>query len=344
MKTLSKLLFTLIITVLSGNLLFAQTNDDASLVKQGIALNDAGKYDEAIEKYAAALKINPDNFQADFEMAYTLYTSGKSKDAIPYLEVIIKSSASKYESYELLASIYDDNGDQAKAIELYKKGIAEKPNFERLHFNLGLTYLRAKKYPEAESEAIESIKLDQTHASAQRLYGLATLAQNKRLCALMAFCNFLLLEPRTARSTEIYGYLDKVLNAAADQKTIFIETDKVNGISPMSMASSSIVLAATAKKEFEKQNIGTAVDRLNNELNMIFTSTAQQAEKVTDKDFFWKFYAGFFGQLSKSGNMPAFTRYISLSAYTDENVAWLKEHKQELDAFDVWLRSQQRSF
>jgi hypothetical protein len=29
--------------------------------------------------------------------------------------------------------------------------------------------------------------------------------------------------------------------------------------------------------------------------------------------------------------MPAFTRYISLSAYKDENLAWFKEHDKELN-------------
>jgi hypothetical protein len=42
--------------------------------------------------------------------------------------------------------------------------------------------------------------------------------------------------------------------------------------------------------------------------------------------------------------MAAFTRYISLSIYKDENVAWFKEHDKELTAFDTWMQATKREF
>ena len=338
-------LFLILSCIFIGSNVFSQSKDAKALVDTGVALYDRGKYNEAIEKYKQALIINPNDLRADFEIAYTLQTLSRGIEAIPYLAMILKSNASKYETYELLGSIYDDNNQSEKAVESYKAGIKEKPDFERLHFNLSITYLRLKNYPEGESEAINAIKLDPKHASAQRAYALATLYQNKKLCAIVGFCNFLLLEPQSERSKEVYQHLDKIFKDAAEQKNINITIDKNSkDISAMSFSESSIVMAASTNKALENINTASSVERLTNELKMIFTVTAEQSKKQRDKDFFWNFYADYFGKLAQTSNMPAFARLISLSAYKDENLAWFREHDKELNDLNKWLSTTERSF
>ena len=65
MNTICKFLFILIIIGLTNRHSFAQTDDSKALVRQGVELNDAGKYNEAIEKYTEALKADPNNQEAD---------------------------------------------------------------------------------------------------------------------------------------------------------------------------------------------------------------------------------------------------------------------------------------
>ncbi|MEO6849822.1 MAG: tetratricopeptide repeat protein, partial [Mucilaginibacter sp.] len=89
MKTYHKLLLPLAFTFFIVNA-YSQAVDDAkSLVKQGVALNDSGKYDEALAKYNQATKTDSNYADAYYETAYTLNVSGKPKDAIPYLEKVL---------------------------------------------------------------------------------------------------------------------------------------------------------------------------------------------------------------------------------------------------------------
>jgi len=335
------ILSAIIISCLSHNNLFGQTaTTSADLVKQGVVLNDAGKFDEAIDKYKQALAIDPNNWQADYEMGYTLYNTGHGKDAIPYLQKILSSTAPKYEADDLLGSIYDDNNEPQKAVECYKNGIADNPNFEHLHFNLGISYYRQNKYAEAEECEKDAIKLDQRHASSQRIYAMATYAGQKRIYALMAWCSFLLLEPNTARSVEAYRNIRKILNYGISQQdakhTNISISEKEIGTSTLSMQMA--VLAATEGKT----NL-SGVDSLNLQLTTMFKQAFEFKETQSDS-FFSNYYAKFFNKLAESGNMEAFTRFISLSAYKDENLAWFKANNDKLNNLDMWIRTNPRTF
>src|ERR1700761_1020642 len=94
-----------------------------ALVAQGVALNDSGKYAEAIVKYKDALLLDSTFKSAYYEIGFTLFTSGKENDAIPYLEKLLKLDSKFVGAYDMLGSIYDDNKQSEKAIEYYLNGI-----------------------------------------------------------------------------------------------------------------------------------------------------------------------------------------------------------------------------
>ncbi len=336
MKTYRKL-FLLITFAFAGTIAVAQTAK--TLTNDGIVLFDKGDYNGAMEKYKQALKIDTGDLQADFELAYTLETTGKGLEGIPYLEKILRSNDSKYETYELLGTIYDDNGKPEKAIEAYKAGIKNKPDFERLHFNLGITYERLNKHSDAEAEAIEALKLDPTHASAHRLYAMATQAQGKRANALLAWCNFLLLEPQTARSPDAVVSLKRIVNYGISQKSgknvnVNISSSDMNSLN---LGMTLAIINATSSK----QNL-SPVDSLSLQLNSLFPIISEQA---LDKDpFFSKYYAKYFNTMTDSGNIPALARYITLSAYKDEDLAWFKDHDKELKDLQKWLNDTRHDF
>ena len=104
------------------------------LVKQGVALNDSGKYAEAIAKYNEALKADSTYENAYYEMAYTLFTSGRENAAVPFLEKLLKLNPNTPGSYDMLGSIYDDNKRPEKALEYYARGIKVDPTYQRLYF------------------------------------------------------------------------------------------------------------------------------------------------------------------------------------------------------------------
>jgi hypothetical protein len=96
------------------------------------------------------------------------------------------------------------------------------------------------------------------------------------------------------------------------------------------------VIAAGQKKDFSPE------ERLEAELKIIFGMTGEQSANKTDKDFFWKYYADYFYKLSQSANMPAFTRLINSGAA--DNANWIKDHPQQMDDLDNWIKTTERGF
>jgi tetratricopeptide (TPR) repeat protein len=348
MKTLAKIILSFCIFVASTSVCLCQ--DVKALIDRGIALNDSGKYTEAIDKYKAALKIAPENLQAQYEMSYTLFSSGRPDEAIPLLEHVAPTNTYA-EAYDLLGSIYDDKKDFEKAIGYYQQGIIAFPDYQRLRFNIGISYLRQKKYPEAEQAAIKAIELDPKHASSQRVYALAMYGQNKGVAAIMGFCSFLILEPQTQRSAEAYQYIQKIIQSkvkvdtakgANKAMTIYVQDNKGADTDEFTLETFLSMAAAMPTIDTIKNQSG--VDILNEQLNSIFKIAGELSSKRKVKDFFWKFYADFFYQLSKSDNMPAFVRLVSLTGYRDDNLKWFKDNNDKLTSLSNWVTNTKREF
>lgn len=324
------------------NVALAQNNETAeNLIREGVQLHDQKNYAEAIAKYNEALKADPGNLHAEFEMGYTLYASGKAADAITHLQKVAASN-SKFtaDAYDLLGSIYDDTNQRDEAIAAYKDGIKANPQYQRLYYNLGLAYFRDKKYADAEQCAIEAIKLDPKHAGSQRMYALVNFHQDKRVPALLGFCSFILLQPNATASAEAYHNIlhilqGGVLKDANGKTTILLSSKQNTDINTLNLGIPMITVSAQNKKL-------AGPDLFEYELRSIFELAGQLSEKKTDKDFFWKYYADYFYKLAQSPNMPAFARLVSGS--TPESAQWIKDHPQQMADLDNWVMTTERPF
>ena len=307
------------------------------MIDRGIALNDSGKYDLAIDKYKQVLKLDKDNQRAEYELAYTLSVSGKPKEAIPYLEKVAVSN--NYPgAYDLLGSIYDDAKDYDKAVAYYKQGIVAFPKYERLRFNLAVSYQRQQKFADADAIAMSAIELEPKHASAQRIYALATYCEGKRCTSLLAWCSFLLLEPQTARSADGYAYIKKIISYGITKSGDKRVSINVSPNSPENAMMPLMLVGAT----IDKKGL-SPIDSLQLQLTSVFkTAGVLLGDKATP--FAKKYLADYFQKLAESNNMPAFVHIICLSAYHDENMQWFKENGDKLTDINNWINVTKREF
>jgi len=306
MKKPFKFLVVLTLFFYCGNYAFAQTPSVTDLINEGNKLQGQKKYDEAIAKFNEALKIDPENANAEYELAYALFANKKGLEGIPYLEKVVKSTHKGLivAAYSLMGTIYDEAHQPQKAIDAFNEGIKLAPGHPQIYYNQGLAYFRNQQYAEAELDAIEAIKHDPKNASNQRLYALVTFHQNKRVNALLGFCSFLLIEPTGPRATEAYTNIQSILKGGVlkDDKGNVPKEDKESAA--MNAGLTAIVAAGQAKKLL-------ATDLLEYELKGIFTQTGQASEKKTDKTFFDKFFADYLYKLAQSNNMPPFTHMVA---------------------------------
>ncbi|MES2278424.1 MAG: tetratricopeptide repeat protein [Bacteroidota bacterium] len=336
MRSLLKILFIVLLTTPSA---FAQTGDAKTLVRDGIELTNQKNYAAAIEKYKTALTIDADYAPGNYQMAFALNAVGKGLDGIPYLQKVFQSTTASANliggSYDLAGSIYDQNHLPKKAIEAYQQGIKANPAYQSLRYNLGLAYFRNKQYEDAEATATETIKADPKYASSMRLYALVTFHQNKRAAALLGFCQFLILEPNTVRSTEAYGNIQHILQGGV------LKPEPGVVITPLmkTFVAHQNQIISKAIAPFAKRRYASAGDLLSAQLSTIFNALGNMPR---DKYYFWYDLADYFGTLAKSPNMPAFARLVSLGM--PESAKWAKDNAQQMTDLDAWLKTNQPAF
>ncbi|MES2425564.1 MAG: tetratricopeptide repeat protein [Bacteroidota bacterium] len=275
---------------------------------------------------APLLAQDADDPATNYKTALELVNANKGTEGIPYLEKVIKTQSNYTNAaYSLLGGIYDKALQPEKAITVYKEGLKAFPQDQNLYFNLGIADFRAKLYTDAELAAIEAIKLDPKHANSQRLYGLVTFHQNKRLNALLAFCSFLLLEPNGPRTEEATTNMQSILKGGV------LKADGPGKASPADAkeitAGNAIIANAIASAQ-AKNLTGTAL--LAYQLKTIFTQAGLASAKKTNRSFFDKFYADYFYKLAQSGNLLAFVKLV--------------DNKTEDAGLSDWIKGTERGF
>jgi outer membrane protein OmpA-like peptidoglycan-associated protein/tetratricopeptide (TPR) repeat protein len=86
-----------------------------------------------------------------FEMAVDMYSNGKDKDALKYINESLEKDAKFIEPYTLRAQIASEQSDFESAIKDYEEAININPSFNNLvYFNLGNCYYLSGQYAKAE--------------------------------------------------------------------------------------------------------------------------------------------------------------------------------------------------
>ncbi len=313
------------------------------LVEEGVKLHDEKKYPEAIAKYKEALKLEPDNANANYELAFTLFATNSSKEAIPYLLALVKKkSAVQVSAYDMLGSIYDDQKETDKAIEYFNLGIKTDPSYQRLYYNLALTYAKVNKNKEAMEQLEKSLSLDPGHASSHRLYAVVAKAEpGNNIKALLAYYNFLMLEPATGRSAQAFKELQELLNSGNSKK------DGVNTITLGASSKDTDLNTANLAIALASNSAGaipgvTEQDKFAGQLSLIFKIVGQISEKKKDKGFFWKFYADYFYALSSTDFVPVATKLVSFSSNPEETKTWVSSHQEQFKGLSEWVKQNSR--
>lgn len=107
----------------------------------------------------AALKISPNDGEANVYMGFTVLSIGKEAAAREYFKKSIdgmleftKANPDFFDGYYSLGNAYYYVGQPQKSVEAYLKTLELNPNFTRARFNLGLTYFVNKNLPAAREQ------------------------------------------------------------------------------------------------------------------------------------------------------------------------------------------------
>jgi tetratricopeptide (TPR) repeat protein len=152
---------------------------------------------EAAREFKTALEMQENFLPALQNLGTLMYRQGDYNRAIEYYKKVLALNENEHDTLINLANSYRDRAtylnrtspesDYREAIELYVKCLAAKPDSAPAHNNLGLCYLRLRRFGEAEKEVRQAIELKKDYAAAYYYLGVICQAQQKTPEAVAAY-------------------------------------------------------------------------------------------------------------------------------------------------------------
>lgn len=145
----------------------------------GVALEAAGRKEEAVAHYLEALRIQPYYVDALFYLGSNLVERGLVDEAIPLLSQAVTLEPENAKGHFGLGRAFSRKGRWDEAAQHFMRAIELQPNWEKAYSNMGFALL-AKGDPVAAAEAFSAaLKLEPTDTESMFYLGVALMKQGK---------------------------------------------------------------------------------------------------------------------------------------------------------------------
>ena len=196
--------------------------EESKTLNAGIVHHDAKRYDEAIAQYDKILSGNADATIALYEKALSLYAKGDRDKAMEVAYIGAKYKSDELAMfYSIMANCLDDVGKSEEALKVYreaesmlKSDIGMARHLSSVYFNIGVTYVRQKKYNEARAELKKAVETNFGYASPHYLLSVVYQGTKYKIPAFAAAARFLTLEYNSQRSATAANIITEVLKPA----------------------------------------------------------------------------------------------------------------------------------
>lgn len=173
----------------------------------------------AIEQYEAIVRLEPKNIESHILLGRLYRIDNQLLKAETEFKTAAQLSPDSEEAVSMLAYLYNDEGDSAKAAELINK-VPEAQRTSKMYATLGYSYEQQKKYPEAVTAYKKAFEQDHDNLDAARGLAQNQLNNNQPAAALDTYKIIAEADPHDAHTymsmAEIYrrqGKFDEALDA-----------------------------------------------------------------------------------------------------------------------------------
>jgi protein O-mannosyl-transferase len=152
-------------------------NPDAWLAHHGlgIALADAGCYQEAITEHQTALRLKPLFPEAENDLGCALQSVGNMSEAILHFQKALCLKPDYPEVHNNLGNLYRQSGRLNDAVDEYQTALKINQNSFEAHNNLGVVLLECGRVHMAIAHCQVAVQLQPESAEAHNNYGNALL-------------------------------------------------------------------------------------------------------------------------------------------------------------------------
>lgn len=138
----------------------AYTDAKIKLARIYVVSGSDSMLDEASKLIEQVKQEDPGNAQSELMSAMIEYKSGSRERARSRLESILLNKPALVDGVGLLSAVYIAEGEDQKAIQLLKKGVADNPDSVYLRIELAKILAKNNRLAEAESYLKEAIQVD----------------------------------------------------------------------------------------------------------------------------------------------------------------------------------------
>lgn len=207
----------LVAVVVSGAPPASAPKDEAyeQQMSEAIRRHDARDFEGAIQIYRSMLKTWPHEPTVVYELSFSMGANGATpKEMIEFLESELKVIKKPLpQMYSSLGAAYDQTGKLDKGEAALRKGRKLDPKSPDLAFNLGINLAMQKKVADAEPEIMAAAELAPNWSSPWRTLAILLEEKGRRIDAIFARLNFLMLEHNTDRSRSGAKSVDTLLDS-----------------------------------------------------------------------------------------------------------------------------------
>jgi CheY-like chemotaxis protein len=100
----------------------------SEMVKEGIALHNAGRYDQAVRKFEEALAVTPTSEEGLLAYAQSLLELGRSKEALKASEKVVRINPRNARAHLIIGSVQQELGRKEAAVEAYQRYLKLAPD------------------------------------------------------------------------------------------------------------------------------------------------------------------------------------------------------------------------
>lgn len=168
--------------------------------RQGDALYNKKRYDEAAQSYLKAIADDPNNVALIYTLGDTYYYLKSYSEAETYYHKALQLNPKLARPYNGLGSIHYDLQRYPESEASYRKALELDPNFAYSHNGLGSVYWSQQRYVEAEKSYLRAVELEPDLASAHSGLGNVYWSTQRYAQAETCYRKALDIDPTLASS------------------------------------------------------------------------------------------------------------------------------------------------
>ena len=145
---------------LFGHALAVTANNPNARVDYGVALEQQGRFPEALAEYREAVRLSPDNVQAQYNIGNLLDKMGRPAEARPELLKAVQLNPKSAASRDALGAVLVELGQFDEALDQLAEATRLDPHHSGAHFDLGKALLKLGRDAGAMDEFRTALRLD----------------------------------------------------------------------------------------------------------------------------------------------------------------------------------------